>query len=446
MTQQFDFTHGNVGKKMAMFAVPILLTNILQTSYQFIDSLWVGNLLGTEALGALSMASPVIFTVLSFIIGVNSSTLTVLSQKKGESDDQGLKDALNSFVFVLAILAVSFGVLGIVFAEGLLRLLQTPESVLPMAAVYLRINFCGILFLFGYNFINTILRALGDSRTPIRFVFLAVLLNAILDPLFIHVFSWGIQGAACATVLAQGSAFVYGLIHSIIKADVPFSVPRLPGRQYFTVIFKLGTPAGLQMMAISAGSAAITSVAALYGTHVLAGFGASQRINNLIMIPATTLGTAVTSMAGQNIGAGEWGRVNAITKNGLIAIVSVMLGIGALVFIFSEQLISWFVGHDETVAFGSQYLKAVAFFYPFLGINFVLNGAVRASGAMFQVLVLNLISFWLLRYPLTYLFAKWMGSEGIAFGIAASFIISSFFAIGYYVKGGWRSIQIFSKE
>ncbi|WP_261134580.1 MATE family efflux transporter [Bacillus sp. Marseille-Q3570] len=446
MSVQMDFTKGSIPKQMIVFSVPIFLTNILQTSFQFIDSVWVGNLLGSDALGAISISATLIFTILSFIIGVNSASLTVLSQKKGADDEQGLKESLNAFVFVLGIMALTLGVVGFFLSGLLLELLGTPEEIFPLAKSYLQVNFLGILFLFGYNFIGTVLRALGDSRTPIRFVFMAVVLNTILDPVFIWVLDMGIVGAAYATIVSQGFAFIYGIYYSVWRADVPFVLPYLPSKFYFFTLFKLGVPAGLQMMAISGGVAAIMGIVAHFGADVVAGFGAAQRIDSIIMLPAFTLGSAVNSMAGQNIGIRAWDRVEAISRNGIYLILGVSFSISVIAFLFAEGLIRLFVNDQATIAFGTTYLKSVAFFYPFLGINFVLNGIVRAAGAMVQILILNLISFWLLRVPLTYLFSRWLGENGIAFGIGMSFVISSVVAYGYYKFGKWREIELFENE
>ncbi|MBU8908899.1 MATE family efflux transporter [Desertibacillus haloalkaliphilus] len=441
-----DFTEGSISKKMMLYSWPIFFGNLLQTSYQFIDSLWVGNLLGANALGAITISATVIFTILSFIIGINGATLTVLSQYKGAKDEKGLKKSLNTFVFVLGCMTLAVGILGFFLSERILTLMGTPADILPMAKAYLQINFIGIIFLFGYNFIGTVLRALGDSKTPIRFVFIAVLLNAVLDPIFISVFNLGIEGAAIATVLSQGTAFVYGILYSIIKIKVPFTVPKLPEKRYFMTLLKLGLPSGLSMMAISAGIMAIMTVVTTYGEEVVAGFGAAQRIDGIIMLPALTLGSAVTSMAGQNIGAKQWERVSEIAKNAMLLIMVVSLTISTAVFFSAEHLIRLFISNEETVAFGTLYLKVIAFFYPFLGINFVLNGIVRASGAMFQVLVLNIISFWVLRYPLTYICANWFGEIGIAIGMGLSFVVSSAVATAYYFFGNWRKIEVIKEE
>ncbi|MGY4690567.1 MATE family efflux transporter [Salibacterium sp. K-3] len=444
--RQFDFTEGSIMRKMILFAFPIFIGNLLQSSYQIIDSLWVGNLMGSTALGAVSISATVIFTILSFVIGINSATLTVLSQRKGADDEDGLKQSLNAFVFVLGILSVILGVAGFILAPYILTWMGTPESILPMAANYLRINFTGILFLFGYNFIGTVLRAVGDSKTPLRFILLAVLLNTVLDPLFIAGFGWGMEGAAAATVLAQGSAFLFGIIYSIAKKGLPFTIPSPPPASEFQRIFKLGLPSGISMMAISGGVLAIMTVVTSFGETVVSGYGAAQRIDSLIMLPSTTLGSAITSMSGQNIGASLWNRVNDIARSGLILIFSVALTISTLVFLGAELLMGMFVNDPETIAFGAEYLRIVAFFYPFLGINFVLNGIVRSSGAVVQVLVLNIISFWALRFPLAWLFSSLYGETGIGIGVGCSFILSSAAAIIYFKFGKWRNIDIFENE
>lgn len=207
MAKKYDFTKGSIGKSLFYFSGPILLANLLQTSYQFIDSLWVGNLLGANALGAVAISGSILFVVLSLIIGLNNAALTILSQQKGKQNEEGLKRYLNAFVVLMTCIALLLGVSGFIFAEVLLNLLGTPEAMLTDAAIYLRINFIGILLLFGYNFISTVLRSIGDSKTPLYFVTAAVILNAVLDPLFIDTFGWGITGAGYATVVSQGFSF-----------------------------------------------------------------------------------------------------------------------------------------------------------------------------------------------------------------------------------------------
>ncbi|KRG10943.1 multidrug transporter [Virgibacillus soli] len=440
--QQENFTSGPIGKQLLFFSGPIILTNLLQVSYQLIDSLWVGNLLGASALGAVAVSSTVIFTVLSFIIGINNATLTILSQLKGKNDAVGLKNYTNAFTVILGSMAIILGVLGYFSAEWILRLLGTPESMLSAATGYLQINFLGILFLFGYNFIGTVFRALGNSKTPLRFVGIAVILNLFLDPLFIYVFDWGIDGAAFATIVAQGVAFIYGVFLSVSHKQIPFSRPSLPKVEEVKLILGQGLPAGLQMTVISAGSAAIMSVVTSFGSDAVSGFGAAQRLESMIMLPAQALGTSVNSMAGQNIAVGKWRRVHKITLYATILNLVTMLLIALLIFVIGGWGIRLFISEPGAVHFGTDYIKMVAFFFPFLGFNFVWNGVVRASGAAFQVLVLNLISFWILRFPLTWMFAQYFGEKGIAYGLGSSFVISSVVAFGYYRFGRWSEKEL----
>lgn len=443
MKKQYDFTQGNILKHFFFFSWPILLANLLQTSYQLIDSLWVGNLLGTSALGAVGVSGTILFTVLAFIIGLNNAALTILSQQKGRDDAEGLKRYLNAFVVLMTAISLVLGFIGFFFAEHLLNLLGTPDSMLHDAKVYLQINFLGILFLFGYNFISTIMRAMGDSNTPLRFVTIAVLMNTVLDPLFISGFNWGIHGAGIATVVSQGTAFLYGFIYLNRNRLAPFTKPTLPSWQEVKLILNLGIPSGLQSSVISAGSAAIMSVVTSFGGAVVAGYTAAQRIDSLIMLPAQSLSVAVTSMAGQNIGIKNWKRVDKIAKYGVTINFAIMLSIGILVLIFGEYGVKLFIQDGEAVDYGRRYIAVIALCYPFLGINFILNGIVRAAGAMYQVLVLNIISFWILRFPLTSLFSSFSGEIGIAYGMGLSYMISSVIAFSYFRFGKYREKNLF---
>ena len=442
----YNFTEGPIKKQILLFSGPILLSNLLQVSYQFIDSLWVGNLLGDQALGAVTISSTIVVVVLAFIIGINNATLTILSQQKGMQDETGLRRYVNAFVVLLALLSLLVGAFGFIFATDILVFLNTPDSMLEGAGAYLRISFLGVLLIMGYNFISTVLRALGDSKTPLKFIFIAVLLNTILDPLFIAGFNWGIHGAAIATVVSQGLAFFLALMYSLKKKLIPFSRPHWPSWAEAWLILKLGIPAGLQMMVIQAGVTTILSIVNSFGAAVVAGYGAAQRIDSLIMLPASALGTAVNSMAGQNIGANRWDRVRKIALYGVLFNFHIMFAIAILIFVFAEIMITWFIHEPDSVHFGIAFLKITAFFYPFLGLNFILNGIVRASGAMYQVLVLNILSFWVLRVPLTSLFSSLIGQNGIAYGIGISFVISSIFAFSYFQWGGWKRKRLFAKK
>ena len=442
-TTGMDFTSGALLKQLVTFSGPIMVANLLQASYQLVDNLWVGNLLGAQALGAVALSSTLIFTVLSFVIGMNNAALTILSQQRGRRDEAGLKRYLNAFVVILFAGSLVLGAAGFFLSDLLLQVMGTPGEILASAREYLQITFLGMVFLFGYNFISTVLRAMGDSKTPMRFVTLAVILNAVLDPVFIHTFGWGIRGAAVATVVSQGAAFVYGGMHILRRRLVPVQVPRLPSGRELRTILGLGIPAGLQMAVISAGAAAVMSVVAGFGPDVVGGFGAAQRLDSLIMLPAQALGISVSSMAGQNIGRQNWRRVGQIARIAVLYNLAIIVAIALIVILVADGAIALFVGDGAAADFGARYVRVVALCYPFLGINFVLNGVVRASGAMYQVLALNILSFWVLRYPLTAVFSQVLGEMGIGVGMGASFIVSSAAAFLYFRFGKWRDKHLF---
>ncbi|WP_243387880.1 MATE family efflux transporter [Bacillus kexueae] len=443
---QKDFTNGNIMKQLIVFSTPIIFTNLLQTSFQLIDSLWIGYLLGDVALGAVSVSATVIFTMLAFMIGLNQATMTILSQKKGMEDEEGIKRFINAFVVLFIILASVIGISGYVSSEWILTALTTPSSMIVGANSYLQIHFMGVIFLFGYNFIGTLFRSLGDSRTPVRFVAAAVICNTFLDPLFISYFQMGIDGAAYATIVSQGIAFLYGGFLAVRKKLIPFIKLSIPQKGEVVTILKLGIPASLQMTVVTGGVMAIMSVVTPFGEEVVAGYAAAQRLDSLIMLPAFALSTAVTSMAGQNIGARNWERVNKIAKYGTLYNFLVMTMIACVVVFVGQNGVEWFVRQESAISFGTSYLTTIAFFYPFLGINFMLNGILRAAGAMYPVLILNILSFWLLRYPITYWVSSLIGEDGIAIGIAISFVISSLLVLVYYQKGRWREKKIFEDK
>lgn len=420
-----------------------MATSLLQVSIQLINGLWVGNLLGSAAFGAVTVGTILMMVVLAFVMGVNQATLTIFAQLRGRSDAEAIRAYLSTFVLLLVLISVVIGWSGFAFAEGLLRLLNTPPAIIDEARIYLQITFMGTLLLVGYNFISTVLRAFGDSRTPLYFVLLATVLITLLSPLFMGVFKWGISGAALAFVAAQGGAFLYSLVHLLRKYPGHGFRLQLPRWAEVQTILRLGVPSGLQMVVIHAGTTVILSLVNSLGAHAVAGFGAAQRLDHLILLPAVAVGTAVTAMAGQNIGAGHWPRIAQITRAGVIYTTSIMLALAAVLYVWAQPLVMLFIQEEASVAFGTRYLQTIAFFYPFIGLNFVFNSVVRGAGAMFAVLALNIISLWILRVPLAYGATALFGDSGVALGIGISFVISALFSLGYYRWGGWRSRVLF---
>lgn len=308
-----DFTVGSIPRKLMLFSLPILAANLLQASMQLVNGLWVGNLLGSDAFAAVTIATTVLQVVLAFVLGLNNATLTIFAQLRGANDRDGINAALGAFVIILGGLSVLVGAAGFVHAERLLVLLNTPEAVMEPARAYLRINLAGTLALVGYNFIGSMLRGFGDSRTPLYFVLLATVLAAAMVPLAIVGLGLGVAGAAWAMVLAQAAAFVYSLFHLAHWPGVHAPRPRMPKLEHVRAVLELGIPSGIQMIVIYAGLTVLLSLVNSFGEGVVAGFGAAQRLDSIVLLPGVALGMAVNAMAAQNIGAGQWGRVATMT-------------------------------------------------------------------------------------------------------------------------------------
>lgn len=439
-----DFTVGSIPRKLMLFSLPILAANLLQASMQLVNGLWVGNLLGSDAFAAVTIATTVLQVVLAFVLGLNNATLTIFAQLRGANDRDGINAALGAFVIILGGLSVLVGAAGFVHAERLLVLLNTPEAVMEPARAYLRINLAGTLALVGYNFIGSMLRGFGDSRTPLYFVLLATVLAAAMVPLAIVGLGLGVAGAAWAMVLAQAAAFVYSLFHLAHWPGVHAPRPRMPKLEHVRAVLELGIPSGIQMIVIYAGLTVLLSLVNSFGEGVVAGFGAAQRLDSIVLLPGVALGMAVNAMAAQNIGANRWDRVGQATRAGVIFNLATMAAIAAVLMLAAEPLVRLFVRDEASVAFGVSYLRTIALFYPFIGLNFIFNGVVRGSGAMFQVLALNIISLWILRVPLAYALADRYGENGIALAIGLSFLLSSLFSAAHYRWGGWRRKRLFT--
>lgn len=437
------FTEGSIANKLFLFSLPILLSNFLQASILLINALWVGNLLGSTAFATITVGTMVMVVILAFVFGINNATLTIFAQLEGADNKTEIRNYLSTFTIILILLSALIGVLGYFLSESLLILLNTPDAILAPATEYLKINFVGTLFLVGYNFIGTILRAFGDSKTPLYFVLLAAVLTAVLDPLFIAVFNLGVAGSAYATVLSQGAAFIYSLFFLARRHRHQRFKLKMPKWLEIKTIMQLGIPSGMQMIVIYAGLTVILSVVNTFGDAVVSGFGVAQRLDNLILLPAVALGTAVNAMAAQNIGVQNWARVTQISRVGVLYNLSIMCFLSVVLFVFAEPLVKLFITDSASLNFGVSYLKTIAIFYPFIGLNFIFNGVVRSSGAMFQVLVLNIISLWILRVPLVYWMSSLFGESGIALGIGISFFTSCLFSMAYYYYGGWRDKRLF---
>jgi len=319
-TKMNDLTEGNVSKLIFQFTLPMLIGNVFQQSYNIVDSIIVGNYLGKAALAAVGASFPIIFILISLVIGIASGMNIIIAQYFGAGDITRVRRTIDTmFIFIFAA-STLVTVVGIYFSEDMLRLTRLPEALIPTATIYLQVYFAGIIFLFGFNATSAVLRGLGDSKTPLYFLIFSSLLNIVLVLLFVVIFNWGIAGAASATVVAEGLTFILGAwylnrTHPII--NLSWRKPELDW-EIMRQGIRIGLPSGIQSTLFSLGMMAIMWIVNSFGTNVIAAFSVAGRIESLAVIPAMNFSMALATFTGQNIGANKISRLREGLKATLI--------------------------------------------------------------------------------------------------------------------------------
>ena len=365
-----DLTIGNEGKCIFNFALPMFIGGLFQQLYNTADSIIVGQFVGKEAMAAVSGSTPIIFLLTSFLIGITLGFSILLSQYYGSKDMKKVKATIDTAYIFVFISSFIISVLGISLSSTILKLMNTPDSILHLSKGYLNIIFAGVLFSSGYNCISAILRGLGDSKTPLYFLIISTVINIVLDIVFIIYFNMGVNGVALATVIAQACSFIFSIIflnkkHDILKIG-------FKNLQYDSNIFKkglkLGIPSAIQQMLFSFGNITLQSLVNSYGTSAMAAFGAGSKIEMFISLPIMNLGAAVSTFVAQNIGAQKLDRVKNGVKASIKISLSISLSVIFVIMIFKGSLIKIFNTDAEVVAIGADYLMTIGPFFFIIGI------------------------------------------------------------------------------
>jgi putative MATE family efflux protein len=436
-----ELTSGNEARLIFNFAIPMLLGNLFQQLYNIVDTIIVGNFLGKEALAAVGASFPIVFTLISLIIGVASGGTIVIAQYFGAGDHKSVKRAIHTVYIFLTIASVVLTLVGIPLTDQIFRLIRLPEEIMPEATTYMSIYLSGLIAFFGFNATSAILRGLGDSKTPLYFLMISTLFNIGFDLLFILVFQWGIAGAAVATVISQAGAFLTAVIylhrnHKLID----FNLPEWQfDRKIFWQSLRIGLPTGLQQTFVSLGMMAIMAIVNTFGTNVIAGYAAAIRIDSLAILPAMNFAAALSTFVGQNIGAGRSDRV----RRGLIATLlmssAVSLTVMAVVILFKYQLIGMFTKDPEVIRIGAEYLLIVSSFYLLFTAMFKINGVLRGAGDTLIPMFITLTSLWVIRIPFAWYFSRSMGETGIWWSVPASWGVGLILSFFYYLTGRWKT-------
>jgi putative MATE family efflux protein len=456
-----DLTTGHVGGNILKFAAPMLVGNVFQQSYNIVDSMIVGNFIGKEALAAVGASYPIIFALISFVIGIASGGTIIVAQYFGAKDYKRVRRTIDTLYIFIFFASIAITTVGITFSQQIFHLIKLPGELVPQAMDYFNTYLLGTVFFFGFNGTSAILRGLGDSITPLVFLAISSVFNIGFDFLFIRYFGYGVQGAAWATIISQGGAF----ITAVLYLNKTHKLVQLRLRELvfdwdiFRKSVRIGVPSGLQHTFVSLGMMALIRIVNHFGTNVIAAYTVAGRIDGLAMLPAMNFGQALSTFVGQNIGAQKASRV----RSGLLATLGmstlVSLSITVIVILFRHPLMDLFTDDADVIAIGARYLVIVSSCYFIFSTMFSLNGVLRGAGDTIVPMFITLFSLWLIRIPIAALLSGRVAGTfenlgldirlpailsgqlqevGIWLSVPLAWLVGSVFSYFYYRTGNWK--------
>jgi len=443
-----DLTKGNEVKLMLHFVWPMMLGNLFQQLYNIFDCIIVGNYIGKEALAAVGASHPVIFALVSLIIGVTIGLSVVIAQIYGAKDYDKVKLASDTaYVFIL-ISAVIITVIGFFFAPQILSVLKLSPEIIDDTTDYFKIFNLGLIFLFGFSGTHAILRGLGDSKTPLYFLLFSNILNVGLDLLFVVVLGYGIKAVAWATVISQMVSF-FALALYINKKHPIIRISFKKLGYNFDILkksLKVGLPTGLQQTFVAVGIMALVRIVNSFGADSMAAFTVTMRIDTFTVLPALSFSAALSMFVGQNIGADKIDRVyNGYWASWKIN-AYITLVITVLCIVFRREIIMIFNKDPNVIEIGADYLLIVSGFYIIFGSMFIVHGVLRGAGDTMVPMFITLFSLWIVRIPISYLLSQKIGVNGIWWGIPASWVIGFTLSWLLYKSGRWKKMKIFKYD
>lgn len=392
-------TSGNIYKKIALFAIPLLLGNFFQLMYNTIDSIVVGNYVGKEALAAVGASTPIINLLIAFFQGLATGAGVVVSRYYGARKQEDESKAIHSFLLFSILFGIALSIVGYFVSPIILRMMNTPSDYYTDADGYLAIYFLGATFLIVYNAGTGILQAVGDSKNPLYFLIATSILNIFLDLLFVKGFGMGVDGAAWATIISECISMLL-VINLLMRTKNEYKVTLKNLKIDFSVlkqIVVIGVPAGLQGMIVSVSNVIVMAYINQFGSSGVAGFSCSNKIDNFMGLPVNSLMLAITTFVGQNLGARQYERVKQGVRAALVMSISIVVTLGVFVFLFSDSLMRIFTSDMDVIEDGTIILRIMCPCYIFLCFHQVYSGALRASGRSSVPMITSIIAFVLMR-------------------------------------------------
>lgn len=441
---QVDLTEGNVTKKFLIFMVPIIIGNLFTQLYNAVDSIIVGQFVGSKALAAVGITFPLTMIVNSFLISVGLGATVVVSQYYGSKNSEGINNTVNTVLVLASLVALGITVIGLILAKPVLKLLQTPAEIFDDAYAYLFIIILGTLGHLYYQMCSAILRGMGDSVFPLIILIFCSILNIVLDLLFVVVFNWGVQGAAWATILSQfisGIILILRLTGNRYNIKVNFHTLRI-NKEIAKSVLLIGVPAGLQQLVYASGSSVIQGFTNTFGSSVVAANSAVIKVDGFIILPNLAISQAIQSFVGQNIGAGKDERVKAGTRFSLLFSIAFSVILGIILFAFAPNAIKMFTTEEEIVRIGTIGLRTLGFFYAFQAIGFCMTGVLRGAGNSMIPMMMAFLNIGL-RIIFAYILAiRTNDFKGLYYAMIIGNAVNALVLMVYYHFGNWKKASV----
>ncbi len=447
-----DLTEGTPWKRIVEFTIPMLIGNIAQQLYNTADSIIVGRYIGDNALAAVGSAGPILNLLLVLFVGISVGAGIVVAQLFGARERDKLSRAIGTCITLTAIASGLIMFIGPLVSRSLLELLNTPASIIDWCADYLNIFLLGIAGFSYYNILAGVLRGLGDSVSALFFLLISTVLNVGLDILFVAGFGMGVPGVALATVIAQGVSAVLCLLKLLRMTqifDLNWSMLKL-NRELSSTIIRLGLPSGVTQAIFSLAMIVVQSLTNSFGEMIIACNVIVMRVDGFAMMPNFSFGSAMTTFAGQNIGARKMDRVDQGTRDGTKIAVAVSTAITILLLFFGRYLMSVFTDTRELVDLSMRMMRILALGYIAVAITQCLSGIMRGAGDTMTPMWVSLVSVVFLRVPTAYGLAYLTRStqyptgrpESTFISLLVSWTLGAVITFFYYKKGAWREKRI----
>ena len=446
--QATDMTEGTPWKRIVLFTVPMLLGNIAQQLYSTVDSIVVGKYVGDNALAAVGSATPILNLLLVLFVGISMGASIMVAQYFGAKQRKELSVTIGNCITLTAIAVLIIMVVSAIVVRPILELLQTPASIIDWCTSYLLILCVGSVGSAYYNILCGVLRGLGDAFSALIYLVVAAFLNIALDLLFVAKLGMGVSGVAWATIISQAVSAILCFLklkRMTEYFDMGFSYLK-PVKKYAGRIVSLGLPSGLTQGILSLAMITVQSLTNSFGEMLIAANVIIMRVDGFAMLPNFSFGTAMTTYAGQNIGAKKTDRVIKGAKQGTILAVLTSTTLTVLILIFGKQLMGIFTETQELVNLSRQMMGIIAAGYIAVAVNQSLSGVMRGAGDTMTPMWISLVSTVAIRVPVAYGIAFFTRSpeypngreESVFISLLVSWILGALITIAFYLKGKWK--------